>query len=82
MTSYQLQEAARTWQGLSDPIACRGSFSSPPGAYPPPDTFLQLCNRATTPIPPSCMVAWLQQNEGGTQPLMAQILRYKVRHLG
>ena len=55
MTGYQLQKTTRIWQGLSDPITCRGSFSSPPGAYPPPDTFLQLRNRATTPIasPPS-----------------------------
>ena len=79
----QLQKTARSWQGLSDPITSRGGFSSPRVPTPLPDTFLQLRNRATTPIPPSCMVAWLQQNEGrGTQPLMGQILRYKVRHLG
>lgn len=52
-----------------------------PDTYPFPDTLLQLRNRATTPMPASCMVAWLQQNAGGTQPLMAQILRYKARHL-
>ena len=76
MTSYQLQKAARTWQGLSDPIACRGSFSSPPGAYPPPDTFLQQCSRTTAPLPAGCVVAWLQQNEGGgTQPQMGQTFR-------
>ena len=39
------------------------------------------CNSATAPMPPGCVLAWLQQNEGGTQPLMAQILRYKARQL-
>ena len=34
MTGYQLQKTTRNWQGLSDPIACRGGFSSLPGAYP------------------------------------------------
>jgi hypothetical protein len=38
MTSHQLQKTARIWQGLSDPITSRGSFSSPPGAYPNPET--------------------------------------------
>ena len=38
-------------------------FPAPRVPTPLPDTFLQLCNRATTPMPASCMVAWLQQNE-------------------
>jgi hypothetical protein len=66
MTSHQLQKTSRNCQGLSDPLTYRGSFSSPSGAYYPlPDTLLQLCNCATSPMPASCMVAWLQQNEGG-----------------
>ena len=38
MTGYQLQKTARIWQGHSDPIAYRGVFSSPPGAYPLPSS--------------------------------------------
>ena len=83
MTSQQLQTTTRNWQGLSDPIACRGSFSSPRGAYAPfPDTFLQLRTRATTPMPASRVVVWLHgcsRTKGGTQPQMRQVLRQPAR---
>ena len=73
----KLQETVRIWLGLSDRVTCRGSFSTPPPvAYPPPDTFLQLRNCATTPMPASCIVAWLQQNEGGA--LNPRWARYSV----
>ncbi len=35
------------------------------GTYPLPDAFLQLRNRATSPMPASCVVARLLQNDGG-----------------
>ena len=57
MTAYQLQKTGRIWQGISDPIACRGSFSSLPGAYRPPDTFLQQCNRSDAAQLRACVVA-------------------------
>ena len=79
----KLQKTTRNWLGLSDRVTCRGSFSSPPGAYPPPPpgTFLQLFNRATTLDAcqlHDCVVA---AERGGTQPQMGQILRYTERQL-
>ena len=38
MTAYQLQKTGRIWQGISDPIACWGSFSSP--RVPTPSLYL------------------------------------------
>ena len=72
----QLKKTARIWQGLSDRIAGRGSFSSPHGAYAPfPDTFLQLRTRATTPMPASRVVVWLHgcsRTKGALNPRWAR----------
>ena len=67
MTSQQLQKTTRNWQGLSDPIACRGSFSSPRGAYPLSRHFPATAhprNHSDACQSRGRMVAWLQQNEG------------------
>jgi len=48
MTAYQLHKTARNWQGLSDRVAYRGSFSSPPGAYPPPENGTACLTRSNS----------------------------------